>query len=262
MRQVNTRGGVFGSGGYGGGLFDGSNNGFGGLGGVGSLQEGAASGLGAIDLKTTDGYKACYGKLIQKCGEQYYQNVANIDAAMKAAATAGDEAALKSLVQAKSAQKALQAACIQTAESICLLQAGAAAATKLTTAQVAALQAKINAFLAQYGYCTIDVDGGLGGETCGAAVVAVSNGAAISVPGECAGVANTFKLTDCSVAGGGSGSSSGGGGSSLPITPTPITPPPVIKKPGGISAAWIVGGLLGAAVLTGVAVAVSKKKKH
>mgnify|MGYP003541541852 CR=1 FL=1 len=47
MRQVRTRGGVFGSGGYGGGLFDGSNNGFGGVGGLGATYEQAAAGLGA-----------------------------------------------------------------------------------------------------------------------------------------------------------------------------------------------------------------------
>lgn len=240
MRQVRTRGGVFGSGGYGGGLFDGSNSGFGGL---GATYEQAAAGVGAIQDPTgqtwnNTTYQACMGHQVQKCGAEGY--------AYKWSAAETN-------------------ACIEAAQKGCIA-AAKAAATSLSKAQVIALQQAINAKLQQYNYCPIGVDGNLGPTTCGAAAWAAGVGAAgVTVPGACGTTVKVGSgfLKDCAPGTPPPEPEPVTPPAPPPVAPPPVTPPvapPPVKKKGGVSTAWVVGGLLAAGLVAGVAVAASKKK--
>lgn len=131
------------------------------LGGLSAI--GTSSPLGLLDPTgqswNNATYQACAGVAIQSCGAQAYQ---------------GDW------------PQSQLTACIESAQSKCIATAKAAiAAPTLTSAQVSALQARINAALAQYGYCPIGVDGQLGPQTCGASAWAVKVDPSISVPGVC-----------------------------------------------------------------------------
>ncbi len=240
MRQVQTRGGVFGPGGYGGGVFDGSNSGFGGLGSVsGPMYEQAAAGIGLIDPAgqswNNATYQACVGVAIQSCGAQAYES---------------------------NWPKSQLDDCLDSAQMKCIAQAKAAAgAPALSSAQVKALQTKINIALQKYEYCPIGVDGDLGPTTCGAAAWAVKTDPSIVVPGACG---TTIKmgsgfLKDCPA---------GAPPPELPPPPPPkppvtppVTPPIAPPKKPAATTAWVVGGLLAAAVVAGVAVAAQKKKR-
>ncbi len=160
--------------------------------------------LGAV--QDTPGYKACLGNLIKKCESQYQAAIVELDAKLLAAAANNDDAEYNSLVAQKNAQKTHRDTCFKQAENICLLQGTTAANTNLTPAQVTKLQNDINTFFSSMvdGPCKVGVDGNIGGETCGAAVFAVANGAThISVPGECAKIASTYSSDGCKAGAGG-----------------------------------------------------------
>jgi hypothetical protein len=228
---VRTRGGVFGPGGRGGGIFDGSNMGFGAVG----QYEQAAAGIGgccgtALGLLDPTGqswntvvYQACIGRLFQDCGEKY--------------------------------EGAQLEQCLEAAQQECIRQAKAAMTQTLSSAEIKALQTKINSLLSKYEYCPIAVDGILGGQTCGAAAWAAGIDSTISVPGACSNIAMTFRLSDCP---------SGTPPPEPKPAPLPAPPPDdtVYLPPSepGVSAAWIVGGLA-VALLAGTAYAMSRKKK-
>jgi hypothetical protein len=235
MNQIQTRGGIFGAGGYGGGVFDGSHSG---LGELPFTVTGKA--LGLIDPKgqswNTPTYQACVGVAIQKCGEKAYQN-------------SWPESQLND--------------CMDTAQMQCIAQAKSSASTALSSSQVSALQTKINAALTKSGYCPIAVDGKLGPITCGSAAWAVAVDPSIVVPGACGKtitMGSNF-LKECP---------SGETPQPSPPPPPPkqpqqpLPPPqqqPVqpLQKKASNSTAWIVGGLAATAVVVGVAIAAKKK---
>lgn len=169
--------------------------------------------LGATDIKQTAGYQACYGNLIAKCEANYQAALKDLDVKIMTASMNGDDAEVLKLEGQKSVQKQYRAACFQSAESTCLGQQYTAQGTELTTGEVMKLQKSINAFFMtlQNAPCLISEDGGLGGETCGAAIYAVANGAThISVPGKCNSIASNYSSDGCKKVASGGGGSKGG----------------------------------------------------
>jgi len=146
------------------------------LGGVSAI--GTDSALGIIDPKgqtwNNTTYQACAGAAIQSCGSQAFEG---------------------------GWPQSQLAACIDSAQSKCISLAKSAMTSVMTTGQVSTLQQKINAALAKYGYCPIDVDGQLGPTTCGASAWAVKTDPSIGVPGVCGStikVGSGF-LVDCAI---------------------------------------------------------------
>jgi hypothetical protein len=143
----------------------------------------------------TPTYQACAGHSIQMCG--YYNET-----------------------QGWTPQQLSH--CIDAEQQKCIAIAQAALATVLSSAQIKAMQAAINAALQKYDYCPIAVDGNLGPETCGAAAWAAGIGAPVSVPGVCGSkipMGSGF-LKDCKQA-----------LPTLPVLPPPPVKPPVVPPP-------------------------------
>ncbi len=240
-RDVNTRGGVFGGGGYGGGVFSG-------MGGLSAYEQAAAGvqGLGLLDPENqkwnTPTYQACIGVRIQKCG-------------------------LDKNTLGWSDKDELD--CFERAQATCIAQV--TTATPLSNSEVRALQQRINVALKSHGYCPISEDGLLGPITCGASAWAVSADPSIIVPAKCGSTIkmgsgflkdcpkDTTPITTPPVVN--------------PVDTTPVvvdtppgTQPPGTKPPGtqlpaksGISTAWIVGGVIAAIAAVGAGVYFSQK---
>jgi len=234
-RDVNTRGGVFGSQGYGGGIFAGMN-------GMGSYEQAAAGvrGLGLLDPEgkswNTPTYQACIGVRIQKCGEE------------KASRGWSDAELLD---------------CIEKEQSVCIAQV--TTSSSLTSAQVLALQKRINVALTMHGYCPISEDGKLGPITCGASAWAVSADPSIIVPGACGKSVRMGSgfLSDCPKD---KTPQVPKPDETIPVdVPPPATTPPATYTPPpppkatGISTAWMVGGILAAVAAVGAGVYYSRK---
>lgn len=236
-RDVNTRGGVFGGGGYGGGVFSG-------MGGLSAYEQAAAGirGLGLLDPENqkwnTPTYQACIGVRVQKCGTD------------KATLGWSDKDEMD---------------CLERAQATCIAQV--TTATPLTSAAVRSLQQRINVALKSYGYCPIAEDGILGPITCGASAWAVSADPSVIVPAACG---STIKmgsgfLKDCP--------KDTTPVTTPPVVPPattpPATPPPHVDIPpkvdtptsskSAISAAWIVGGVLAAVAAVGAGIYYSQK---
>lgn len=282
MRQVRTRGGVFGSGGYGGGVFDGSDSGFGGLGGLsgGHTNETAASGigLGAISWKNTTPdasvktLQSWLNKPLLACG---YYGIA-VDGKV-GPGTCGAIAMMGDLKNQSCADPYWASAPLGTMSSVINVcqsytmptKKGTTTPDKPTTTlkpedlalpwgvadpRTGPVQGQVNNDLVGHDYLPIGVTGALDAATCGAMKLASDqwgmdymnayglNCKAFTTP--------TKKPATTGPA---------------PIAPKPgptVTPvgPTTAKASGGTSTAWIVGGLLAAAVVAGVAVAAKKKR--
>lgn len=277
MRQVRTRGGVFGSGGYGGGLFDGSNSGFGGLGAT-YEQAAAGVGLGAIAWKdkanpdaSVKALQAWLNKPLIACG--YYG--IGVDGVV-GPGTCGAIAMLGDLKNQSCADPYWGSAPLGTMTSVIGVcqsytmptKKGSSTPDKPTTTlkpedlalpwgvadpRTGPVQGQVNVELVGHDYLPVGVTGSLDAATCGAMKLARDQWGVdyMNAYGlNCKAFTTPTKKP-------------GTGPITPPVAPPkeqPITPP-VVKKKGGVSTAWIVGGLLAAGLVAGVAVAASKKKK-
>lgn len=280
MREVNTRGGVFGSGGYGGGVFDGSNSGFGGLGSVGGpMYEQAAAGLGAIAWRDkanpsaeVKALQAWINKVLDACG---YYGIA-VDGVV-GPGTCGAIAMMGDLKNKGCADAYWASAPLGTMNAVIGVCQSYTMPTKkgsttpdkptttLTPSQLALpwgvadprtgpVQSQVNTDLVGHEYLPIPVTGVLDSATCGAMKLASDawgmdymNAYGLN----CKSFTAPTKKVTPGGGGGGPGGGPGGGQEPLPVAP--------VKEKS--STAWIVGGLLAAAVVAGVAVAAQKKKK-
>lgn len=241
MRQVNTRGGVFGSGGYGGGLFDGSNNGFGGVSGLGATYEQAAAGLGAQGLGAAPSTVCIY--MPYQC-----QNWSSYDAETQAQILAQANL-VNSQFQAQVGLYRKEKACDGTSPG------RMAGALKEYLASKGGDPAKMSPDEDVFGSkecaewwrvfgkapTADDAKTLFGTQTVGPLKVTLEN--------VCSGL--TITPPSCPKP----------APPAPPPAPPPVTPlpPPVVKKK-SMSSAWIVGGLLAGAIAVGVAVAATKKK--
>ena len=242
MRQVRTRGGVFGSGGYGSGLFDGSNSGFGGVGGLGATYEQAAAGLGAatsVPWQVARWFSSNVKDWPLMPAEQQQQLLSAAKA--KEAAYQGYLQSFRNQGACDGTKPGLMAGALKEK----LIAAGADKA-KLDADDSVFGPAECSEWSRIFGASPTAADAAAawqyGGNTFGGVQITYKD------------VCPSPKLPVCPSA-----------APPPPPPPPPVTPvtPPVLpptKKKSGVSTAWILGGLLAAGLVTGVAVAASKKK--
>lgn len=245
-RQVRTRGGVFGAGGYGGGVFDGNESGFGGLSGLsgGSTYEQAAAGIGTVSgLGAAPSLVCTYFPYECKNWDQ-------LSASQQAAVTASAKD-INASFQAQMGLYRKEKACDGTQPGRMAgalkehLIAKGGDPDKMDPDEAVFGPKECAEWWKVFGSAptVADAKALFGTATVGPLKVTLEN--------VCAGLTITAPSCPKPV-----------------VAPPPVTaPPPAIELPpmapksGGTTTAWLVGGLLAAAVVGGVAIAASKKKK-
>lgn len=238
MRQVQTRGGVFGAGGYGGGVFDGSLSGL--VAVSGPMYEQAPVGLGAT---ASDKNLVCIYMPYQCSHWNEYSGSQQDEIAAQAKLVNSQFQAQIGVYRKENACNGSKPGRMAGALKEKLIEGGGDAAKMDPDESVFGSQECAEWWRVFGKAPTVDDAKTLfGTQTVGPLKVTLEN--------VCAGTAMTAPSCPKPTA-------------APPPAPPPVTPevtPELPKKKTGTTTAWIVGGLLAAAVVAGVAVAA--KKKH